>query len=298
MTPLSCFTYPPARLRALCGLPPQALTPLLEAAVPVLLAQRHAGQAQRPGRQRAVGGGRRRGRQPEQEILMTLLYLRHNVAHEVVGALFGVSADTSEYTFNEVVPILQQVCPERRWDAQKRWQKGQPSWEPTAEDRVLIDSFETPMRRPSVDAAQRRVYSGKKKRHTLKTQLVTDAQGEILELDAGHRGPTADKSLFEQSAAARRYPQAERWADRGYQGTAGLQTPHKKPQGGELTPEQREANRAHARVRVRVEHGVRRLKGFRILREDYRLAPGLFPRIAAVVVGLVHLVRLVGTASS
>ncbi len=298
MSTLSCHTYPPARLHALCGLPPRAMARLCAATVPALRAARHAQQAQRPGRKRAVGGGRRRGLQPEQEILLTLIYLRHNVAHEVVGALFGVSADTSENTFHEVVAVLQQVCPEKRWEAAKRWQKGQPAWEPTDQDRVLIDSFETPVRRPSVDAAQRRVYSGKKKRHTLKTQLVTDAQGEVLEIDAGHRGPTADKTLYEQSAAATRYPHAERWGDRGYQGTTGLQTPHKKPKGGDLTPEQREANRLHARRRVRVEHGVRRLKGFRILREDYRLALGLFPRIAAVVVGLVHLVRLVGTASS
>ena len=74
--------------------------------------------------------------------------------------------------------------------------------------------------------------------------------------------------------------------------------PHKKPKGGTLTEEQRAANQAHAAVRVYVEHGVRRLKAFRILREDYRLATGLFPRIATVVVGLLHLSRLVGNPSS
>jgi len=39
---------------------------------------------------------------------------------------------------------------------------------------VIVDSFETPVPRPSDYEAQRRVYSGKKKDHTLKTQVVSD----------------------------------------------------------------------------------------------------------------------------
>jgi hypothetical protein len=286
--------YSEARLRAFCGLPRKSLEALLEAAVPELLAERRRRQENRPNRKRKVGGGRRRTLTPEHEIMMTLIYLRHNVSHEVVGALFGMSADTSENTLHEVVPVLRKVCPDQRWDAEKQWNKSEPSWKPEEVEQALVDSFETPTRRPSRDEAQRRIYSGKKKRHTLKTQVVTDGTGEILEIDAGHRGPTADKKLYERSGAATRYPQAEKYGDRAYQGTAGMKVPHKKPKGGTLTEAQREENRQHAAVRVRVEHGVRRLKAFRILREDYRLALGLFPRIASVVVGLVHLVRLVG----
>jgi hypothetical protein len=281
------------RLRALCGLTLPAWEQLLAAAVPALLARRQA-QANRPGRQRAVGGGRKRRLSPAQELLLTLIYLRHNVAHAVVGALFGVSADTSENTFHEVVQVLREVCPAQRWDAEKKWKKGEPSWQPEEYDRVLVDSFETPVRRPSRDEAQRRVYSGQKKRHTRKTQVVTDTSGEILEITPGQRGPTADKKLYEQSGVAERYRRAEKWGDLGYQGSAGVKVPHKKPKGGSLTAAQREENREHARERVPVEHGIRRVKGFRILREDYRLALGLFPLVAGAVVGLVQLVRLVG----
>lgn len=302
MTPRPKLTAQEQRLQALCGLTPAAFDRLREAAVPVLLARR-AARAQRPDRKRAVGGGRKRGLTPAQELLLTLIYLRHNVAHAVVGALFGVSADTSENTFHEVVLVLREVCPAQRWEAEKHWQKGLPSWQPEAADRLLIDrllidSFETPVRRPSLDGAQRRVYSGKKKRHTLKTQVVTDGQGEVLEIDPGHRGPENDKKLYAASGVADRYPTCDKYADLGYQGATELRLPHKKPKGGALTPEQREANRQHAALRVHVEHGIRRLKAFRILRDDYRLALGRFPQIAFVVVGLVHLIRIVGTASS
>ncbi|MEK7370645.1 MAG: transposase family protein, partial [candidate division NC10 bacterium] len=205
----------PTRIQGLFGLFPRALSELLAAVLPVLVERRRQTQQRRPDRQRAVGGGRIRRLAPYQEVLLTLLYLRHNVSHEVVGAFFGVSADTSENTFHEVIGVLQQVCPSSRWEAEKRWQKGQPSWQPTERDRLLIDSFETPIRRPSDETRQRRTYSGKKKRHTLKTQVVTDAKGEILEIDPGHRGPKADLRIYEESGVDQRYPDAEKTADKG-----------------------------------------------------------------------------------
>src|SRR5882724_4048930 len=186
------------------------------------------------------------------------------------------------------------VGPAQRWDAEKRWKKNEPSWTPDEVERVLIDSFESPVRRPSLPARQKRVYSGKKKRHTLKSQVVTDAKGEILDLDPGHRGPTADKRLYEQSTVAEHYPKAAKQGDLAYQGLAGVSVPHKQPKGGHLTEEQRAENRRLATVRVHVEHGIRRIKGWRIVRDDYRVALGLFPLIASTVVGLVQLVRIIG----
>jgi hypothetical protein len=275
-----------SRVRALFGLTPAALGELLIAVLPVLVERRQQQQANRSDRQRAPGGGRKRQLAPYQEVLLTLVYLRHNVSHEVVGHLFGVSADTSENTFHEVVAVLRDVCPSQRWEAQKRWQKGEESWTPKKKDLYLIDSFETPIRRPSQPEAQRRVYSGKKKRHTLKTQVVTDDTGEIECIDPGHRGPMADKKVYEQSGIEEQFPEAAKQGDLGYQGVPDMIVPHKRAP--------KEANRRLASVRVHAEHGIRRIKGFHILREEYRLALGLFPMIAHAVVGLVQLNRLVG----
>lgn len=94
------------RIRALFGLEVNALSALFEAVLPALLTRRRQVQENRPDRQRAVGGGRRRRLKPYQEVLLTLLSLRHNVAHAVVGELFGVSVDTSENTFHEVIQVL------------------------------------------------------------------------------------------------------------------------------------------------------------------------------------------------
>lgn len=285
-------TLPADRIHVLTGLLPKALAELLAVLLPVLTQRRRAVLAQRADRQRAMGAGAKRQLSPAREVLLVLIYLRHNVAHEVVGQLCGVSADTSENLFHEIVPLLRELCPAERFAAEKRWKRGEPSWTPDAMDRVLIDTFETPIPRPTGAARQRRVYAGKKKRHTLKTQVVSDAQGEVLALDAGHPGPTADKRLYERSAVPQQFPHAVKQGDLAYVGTVGIEVPQRKPRGGQLTAEQQAANRHKASVRVHVEHGIRRLKAFRILREPYRHACGLFPMVAAVVAGLVHLNRL------
>ncbi len=63
-------------------------------------------------------------------------------------------------------------------------------------------------------------------------------------------------------------------ADKGYQGIAKFHhqsfIPCKKPRGGRLTPTQRAYNRELAKLRIKVEHVIRRLKVFRILAERYR----------------------------
>jgi hypothetical protein len=291
-------SFPKDRVRALFGLEPTALGQLLAAVLPELIARRLSGQQAKPGRRRNPGGGRRRKLHPYQEVLLTLVYLRHNVSHAVVGQMFSVSADISENTFPEVVLLLRDLCPAHRFEAEKKWTKTEPSWRPDTLDVLLVDSFETPIARPSLPDVQRKLYSGKKKRHTLKTQIVTDKHGEVLAIEPGYPGPLPDKTLYEQSEAARQYPQAARRADLAYQGVPQMLLPHKKKRGKagekakELTPEQKAENRFAASERVPVEHGVRRCKAWRILRDEFRLGRGLFPLVATATVGLVHLARL------
>ncbi len=251
-------TFPVARVRALVGLEPAALGELLAATLPALLERRLQQQKAKEDRKRAPGGGCHRKLRPYQEVLITLVYLRHNVAHAVVGAMFGVSADVSENSFHEVIQVLRDICPAERWDAEKKWTKKEPSWHPDTIDQVLVDSFETPVCRPSLPEKQRKFYSGKKKRHTIKTQIITDIHGEVLAIEPGHPGPLSDKTLYEGSRAAKEYPRAARRADLGYVGVEEMLLPHKRKRGKvgqkgpELTQEQKDENQYAARERVPV----------------------------------------------
>jgi hypothetical protein len=116
-------------------------------------------------------------------------------------------------------------------------------------------------------------YSGKKKRHTLKTQVVVEQRtGEII-CTAYGTGHTHDFHLFKTSQVTFARSQIC-LADKGYQGIVKLHskscTPSKKPHSAAFRSAHRQYNRLLASWRVVVEHVNRRLKIFRILAERYR----------------------------
>jgi hypothetical protein len=135
----------------------------------------------------------------------------------------------------------------------------------------FLDVTETPIER--TQRHQRRFYSGKKKRHTLKCQLVVEqATGRIICTFFG-KGRRHDFKLF-QASGVHFHPETESLQDKGDQGLQKLHArsrlPKKKPRGGQLTPQDKADNRKLARDRVVVEQVNRCLKIFRILSERYR----------------------------
>ena len=87
------------------------------------------------------------------------------------------------------------------------------------------------------------------------------------------RGKTHDFKMFKRS----RLPFAPAQlclADKGYQGFAkqfaGACLPTKKPRKQKLSQAEKQHNRALAKLRVRVEHTIRRFKIFRIFSGRYR----------------------------
>jgi hypothetical protein len=147
--------------------------------------------------------------------------------------------------------------------------------------------------RASINEKQRKKYSGKKKMHTLKSQLITDQNGEIIQIDAGFDGPKSDIEIYRDTKLKKEWLEKEKLGDKAYLGEDIL-TPQKKPKGGELTEAEKTKNRELSAKRIRVEHSVRRVKGFKIMRQDYRLESWIFPKIAETVVGLIQFSRIVG----
>ncbi|WP_242541969.1 IS5 family transposase [Leptolyngbya sp. Cla-17] len=134
-----------------------------------------------------------------------------------------------------------------------------------------VDVTESPIERPQ--KKQRRYYSGNKKRHTLKAQvLVNQATGQII-CTAFGKGRVHDFRRFKLHRLPM-LPEQLCLADKGYQGIAKLHPsaciPTKKPRQGKLSRAERQHNRNLARLRVVAEHVNRKLKIFRILAERSR----------------------------
>jgi hypothetical protein len=116
-------------------------------------------------------------------------------------------------------------------------------------------------------------YSGKKKRHTIKTQVVVCRRSRKIICTAFTNGKRHDFRLFRESGV-RIAPSVELMADTGYQGVAKMhansELPRKRSKRNPLTEEDRRRNRAISSERVANEHAIGFVKRFRIVSEKYR----------------------------
>jgi hypothetical protein len=107
----------------------------------------------------------------------------------------------------------------------------------------------------------------------LKAQVVVDKKRKKILYVLMGRGREHDFKLFKRSNL-QFYERSEVLGDRGYQGLqhfhSNSQTPQRKPPKQPLSKEARRANRKLASLRITVEHVIRDLKIFRILKETYR----------------------------
>ena len=120
---------------------------------------------------------------------------------------------------------------------------------------------------------QKRYYSGKKKRHTLKAQVVVDkATSRILCTDFSI-GKRHDFKWYELSGVKVKQDTQIK-ADSGYSGIQkthiNSQIPHKSSKLKKLTKSQKRENKALSSERVLNEHVIGRIKRFRIIKDTYR----------------------------
>ena len=108
----------------------------------------------------------------------------------------------------------------------------------------------------------------------LKNILLINAALSILFLSETHQGSVHDKRIADTTP----YPLpagSHLLQDLGFQAftleRVDIIQPTKKPRGQELTPEQKAANRAISRRRVRIEHVNSSVKRCRMLKETIRM---------------------------
>ena len=83
-------------------------------------------------------------------------------------------------------------------------------------ESLLIDTTEQSIERPK--KVQKPYYSGKKKRHTLKTEIRTTRQGRIVHVSKTHPGSVHDFTVFK--GEKRPAKESRVYLDSGYQGIA------------------------------------------------------------------------------
>src|SRR6476469_1331690 len=260
----------PSVFRHLTGLTVPAFDALAADVVPAVEAA-HRAALDRPGRQRAIGAGGAFGLATADQVLLAVVWLRQYPTQEVLGFLFGVSDSTSLRAVRRCSPALERAGKDtmRMPDPGPGRRKKLPALRAdTPGLAVVIDSFEQRTQRPK--RRQRAYYSGKKKAHTLKTQVAVDEEsGRFVDVSDSVPGRWADIKLLRKSRLLRRLPEGVGGiGDLGYVGIGALHpagsgaSPRRKPRGKERPPEDRRYNRAFSRRRIIVEHGIGRLTWF------------------------------------
>ena len=235
----------------------------------------------RPERQREIGGGRNAALDGRNQLLLTIVWLRVYPTHEVLGYLFGVSDSTVSRIISRTLPILEQAGRDtmRMPDpGRKRRRSLDQLLSDTPELVVVIDSFEQKVQRPKDPNERDGFYSGKKKTHTLKSQIaVHEETGAIVDVSDSVPGPRADINLLEQSGLMKRLPEGVGGiGDLAYVGIEKLHpqglaaSPRRKPRGKPRPPEDVVYNTAFSRRRIIVENTIGRLRRYQSLTQTDR----------------------------
>jgi hypothetical protein len=239
-------------------------------------------------RQRGYGGGRKaRLVTCEEKLLFILVYLKTYPLQEVLAFHFDMSQGQACQWIHILSEVLRLALgelghlPER--DPQKVKQllekymdesQQHGSSTEVEKESFAIDGTERRRQRPSDQEEQKRFYSGKKKTHTVKNNvIVTLGKRRVEYLSGTWEGKKHDKKICD--AESHEFPEGSiLYKDTGFQGyePAGVHThqPKKKPRGGELTVAEKEQNSLISSMRIVVEHVICGVKRCRIVKDVFR----------------------------
>jgi len=247
----------------------------------------------RPDRERDMGGGASYSLDGRNRLLLALIWLRVYPVYEVLGFIFDLHKSNVGRNLKAMLDVLSEHL-EIEWpDKAKRTKKKMNEFMAEfPEVAVIVDATEQPTQRPGDPDTQKKYYSGKKRRHTLKTQVVALPDGTIVGVSDTVPGSQHDKALYDAIGVAEQLEEDEAiMGDSGYQGIQHdhlAVLPTKKPKGGELTDEQKQRNRQISQARVVIENTIAQLKFFRILADRYRHSRDSHHQVFRIVASLVN----------
>ncbi len=268
----------PRATKAMIGLSYEEFTTLVPLFTHAYIAHKMAD----PTRQRQVGGGIK-GKLPtyEDKLFFVLFYVKNYPTFDVLGTLFDKPRGQSCEDIHLFLKVLERtlghavVLPERKLTSVDEFLEKFPD----VHD-VFLDGGERRRERPKKPKSERRLYSGKKKAHTRKNVIMTDARGRVLMVSPTTSGRRHDKRIADRHSFVSRIPPAVGiFADSGFQGIQHTQPNTVVTKRGRkhapLSEAERENNRVIASLRIVVEHAIGGMKRFRILVDRLRMKMGL-----------------------
>lgn len=256
-------------------------------------------------RQREIGGGRSFTLNVADKLLMTLMYLRLYVTQSLLGYLFNLDDSNVNREINQrMMKVLKAVLPtpmqEELLTVQAHAKAKQPKRIGTLSElleaypefkEVLLDATEQEVPKPKDKLQRKNRYSGKKKRHTLKTQVVV-SQRLVLHLSRHVPGSVHDYTLLRATGVMPQLTGRKLRLDKGYEGIeddypeADIAKPIRAQRNKSLTLLEKLYNQVLNSLRIPVEHTLAFLHKYGILAGVYRNRTHRYDDTCLVVAGL------------
>lgn len=274
------FTYDqiknkPQLLRAMTSLDPaefEALLPSFQAAWEAYVPE--TSPSPQP-RQRQPGAGREPVlRTLADKLLFILYYFKVYPLQEVLAFEFGLSQGQACYWIHTLSEVLQRALATMNQLPERHPAKLEATLAASGQTEFGIDGTERNIQRPKEKDQQKQYYSGKKKRHTVKNNVIVTLHGRHVKYLSGtYEGKKHDKKICDEEQPT--FPDGSTlYKDTGFQGyePAGVHTqqPKKKPRDQELSEEDKHANTLISRIRIIVEHVIAGIKRCRIVKDVLR----------------------------
>ena len=203
------------------------------------------------------------------KLIMILLYVKVYPTYDFVSFLYDVARSQPYYWVVKFLPLLEKalwrkiVLPERKTSNLEDLLTRFPEMK-----EMFVDWTERPINRPKKSKQQKKNYSGKKKRHTVKNTIVTDSKRKILFLWKTQEGKIHDKKLYDSDWIWS--VKIDKYWDTGYIWWNWITTPKKWSKNKPLTDEEKETNKIISSFRVVVENSIAWIKRFAIVSHKLR----------------------------
>jgi hypothetical protein len=251
--------------------------------------------SKRKNREREIGAGRHFKLDLIDRFLMLLVYYRLYITYTLAGFLFDLDQSNVCRNMQKVESLIRQCVPipQKTYNITKRLKTFEEVEQYFPGFMAFTDCTEQQIPKPEDKRRRKAYYSGKKKRHTVKTQLMVNDQGAMVHKLRHKKGRRHDYDIYKEG-----HPVTPKEVvnvfDLGYLGVEKdfpeqkSSLPKKKKINLELSQEEKDYNKNHSRKRIVIEHTICKLKKYRIMSDIFRNKLRKYNRVSDIVAGLVN----------
>jgi len=209
-------------------------------------------------RKRDVGAGRPFKLKPRERLLMLLVYYRLYITYALSGFLFDLDQSNVFRDLTILESLLKECIPlpKKIYKRTKRLRTIEEVEQYFPGFKAFIDSTEQEIPRPKNKRKRKSYYSGRKRKHTVKTQLMVNTEGLILHKTGHRNGRKHDYDIYKHNHPTITPSQVDNIVDLGYLGiekdfpTVKSVLPIRKKKNILLSNDDMRYNKNHSRLRI------------------------------------------------